>query len=155
MKIDEIMVEGRNGDVPIYYFAYGMLTDPELMQNIDLVGVGELKNFEFEMYAYANVHATPGATVLGCLWSIDRQVLSQLDRTEGYPSLYDRRTVPVVCNGQRYAAEVYVMTPETREWMQAEEPSKGYIDRIVRGYHNAGIPLEQLEQALRTTHENH
>ena len=155
MKIDEIMVEGRNGDVPIYYFAYGMLTDPELMQNIDLVGVGELKNFEFEMYAYANVHATHGATVLGCLWSIDRQVLSQLDRTEGYPSLYDRRTVPVVCNGQRYAAEVYVMTPATREWMQAEEPSKGYIDRIVRGYHAAGIPLAQLEQALRNTHENH
>lgn len=155
MKIDEIMVEGRNGDVPIYYFAYGMLTDPELMQNIELVGVGELKNFEFEMYAYANVHAAPGATVLGCLWSIDRQILSQLDRTEGYPSLYDRRTVPVVCEGRRYAAEVYVMTPATREWMQAEEPRKSYIDRIVRGYHAAGIPLAQLEQALRTTHENH
>ena len=47
MKIDEIMVEGRNGDVPIYYFAYGMLTDPQLMHGLELVGVGELRNFEY------------------------------------------------------------------------------------------------------------
>lgn len=151
MKITEVIAEGRNGDVPVYYFAYGMLTDPQIMQGIELVGVGELKNFEYEMFAYANVYPNPGHSVFGCLWAIDRQVISRLDQTEGYPSLYDRRTYPVVCNGQKYAAEVYIMTPQTREEMWNEQPTQGYINRIVRGYQNAGVPMLQLERAVQVS----
>jgi gamma-glutamylcyclotransferase (GGCT)/AIG2-like uncharacterized protein YtfP len=148
MKITEI-TEGRNGDVPVYYFAYGMLTDPEIMKGLQLVGVGELKNFEYEMFAYANVHPNPGHSVYGCVWSIDRQVIAQLDRTEGYPSLYDRRTYPVYVDGNKVVAEVYVMTPQTREELWNEQPSQQYVNRIVRGYKNAGVPMFQLERAIK------
>jgi predicted chitinase/gamma-glutamylcyclotransferase (GGCT)/AIG2-like uncharacterized protein YtfP len=146
MKITDVLDEA--GAAPIYYFAYGMLTDPELMPGAEFVGRAELKNFVFEMFTYANVFPYPGARVIGSLWAIDRQLLSQLDQTEGYPTLYDRKTVPVFANGERHEAAIYTMTPETREYMQGTEPNDAYIARLERGYNNAGIPLRQLDDAL-------
>ena len=139
----------ESGEYPTYYFAYGMLTDPEIMGDTELVGVGQLPNFKFEMMSYANVVPATGKKVYGCLWSIDRQLLSRLDRIEGYPYLYDRRTYPVYVDGEKYAAEVYVMTPETRMQLVKTEPTQSYISKIVRGYQHAGVPLEQLKQSLK------
>lgn len=150
MILDDLY-EGRNGDVPVYYFAYGMLTDPQIMGDSELVGVGELRNFEYEMFAYANVNPTPGRSVYGCLWAIDRQFIASLDRIEGYPSLYDRRTVPVYIDGKKYAAEVYIMTPATREDFYDTQPTQNYVNRIVRGYRAAGVPMFQLERAVQVS----
>lgn len=146
MRIDEVIVE--SSAAPIYYFAYGMLTDPEYMGAADLVGAAELHNFNFEMLLYANVVPESGSRVWGSLWSIDRQLLSQLDSIEGYPTLYDRKTVPVFVDGEKYVAEIYTMTPETRGELKHTQPSSGYIERIARGYRHAGIQLDQLTQAL-------
>ena len=148
MKIQEI-TEGRNADVPVYYFSYGMLTDPELMRGLDMVGVAELPNFEYKMYSWANVEHKPGSKVYGVLWAIDHNVIAQLDRAEGYPQLYDRRTYPVYVDGNKIAAEVYIMTPDTLEQVEGTAPSQGYVNRVVRGYKNAGVPLEQLHSALK------
>jgi predicted chitinase/gamma-glutamylcyclotransferase (GGCT)/AIG2-like uncharacterized protein YtfP len=152
MKFTDLLKEA--GAAPIYYFAYGMLTDPEIMPGATLVGAAELKNFVFEMFVYANVLPAPGARVIGSLWEIDRELLSQLDQTEGYPSLYDRKSVPVFCKGRRYEAEIYTMTPSTREHMQGSEPSEHYIRRLERGYENAGIPLRQLDDALDVVYQD-
>ena len=133
---------------PIFYFAYGMLTDPKYMFGADLVGVAELKNFEYKMYQFANVEPATGESVFGCLWAIDKEILSQLDKMEGYPTLYDRRTYPVYVNGEKYPAEVYVMTPNTLRSVQGTFPSKEYLKTVARGYINAGIPTEQIQAAL-------
>lgn len=148
MKINDILLEA--GAAPIYYFAFGMLTDPEYMQGVELIGVAELRNFRYEMLQYADVVPEAGSTVYGCLWSLDRAMLSQLDRIEGYPTLYDRKTVPAYVDGKKYVAELYTMTPETRQQLQGTRPSQGYINSIVRGYHNAGVPLDQLRNSLRS-----
>ena len=116
MRLTELLAPlTEAGAKPIYYFAYGMLTDPNNMESANLVGVATLPNYTFEMLQFANVVATPGSKVYGCLWEIDRDLLAQLDRTEGYPIFYDRKTVPVLCNGTRYEAELYTMTPASRE----------------------------------------
>lgn len=143
MRYDEFKPE------PIYYFAYGMLTDPGNMPDLEPVGAAKLPNFAFEMLAYANVVAMPNSHVDGVLWAIDRRTLSQLDRVEGYPSLYDRKTFPVFANGQRYEAWVYVMTPETRERLQGSLPSRNYVRSIRTGYRHAGVPLTQLVDFLQ------
>jgi hypothetical protein len=57
--------------------------------------------------------------------------------------------VPVQCNGKRYEAFVYTLTPESRQELEGSEPSKSYINKLVRGYNNAGIPLEQLQRTLK------
>lgn len=146
MKVQEIITEASA--VPIYYFAYGMLTDPEYMEAATLVGAAILPNFEFELLLYANVVPRSGSQVGGSLWAIDQKLLSELDAIEGYPNLYDRKTVPVFVGNQRYIAELYTMTPQTRKELEGTQPGQGYINRIVRGYQNAGVDLEQLSNAL-------
>lgn len=148
MKIKDILTEA--GAAPIYYFSYGMLCDPEYMQGIELIGVAELPNFRYTMLEYADVIPESGSRVYGCLWNLDRQFLSQLDRIEGYPKLYDRKTVPVYVDGEKYVAELYTMTPETREQLAGTRPSQSYINSIVRGYNNAGVPLDQLRTSLKS-----
>lgn len=147
MRSSDFLTEA--GEQPTYYFAYGMLTDPKLMQGRKLVGVAELPNFSYEMFAYANVFPTPGRSVYGCLWELTRQDIAELDRVEGYPYLYDRKTVPVKCDGRRFEAAIYTMTPATRDQLEPTQPSQGYVNRIVRGYKNAGVPMQQLKSALR------
>ena len=149
MRAHEFLTEA--GANPIYYFAYGMLTDPKVMQGADFVGMAELKNFEFEMFAYANVRPEPGSVVYGVLWSINREMLSQLDITEDYPRLYDRKTVPVFVDGQRVEEFVYTMTPQTRDQLKDTYPRRSYIMRLARGYQAGGVPISQLQTSLSET----
>ena len=149
MLIHEIM---ESGEAPIHYFAYGMLCDPDVMTEAELIGMAELPNFEYELLQFANVFPTPGSKVYGTLWNITRKFLSELDMIEGYPQFYDRKTVPVMVNGKRYEAAVYTMTPESRELLQGTHPSQRYINKIVKGYRHAGVPLGQLRAALQDTH---
>lgn len=133
---------------PIYYFAYGMLTDPDYLPGAELMGVAELRNFKFTMYAYANVEPETGSKVYGTLWKVDRNLLSALDQIEAYPELYDRRTYPVYLDGEKYPAEVYLMTPGTLKYIQHTTPKQQYINTILKGYNNAGVPTSQLYDAL-------
>lgn len=145
MILNDLLTEA--GAAPIYYFAYGMLTDPEIMQAAEFVGAATLPNFNFEFRGYANVYPGRGSAQ-GVLWVVSREFLSNLDRTEGYPYLYDRKTVPVMANGQRYEAFVYTMTPESAERMEGRVPTQSYLRLLVNGYDHAGLPLTQIKQAL-------
>ena len=136
------------GALPRYYFAYGMLTDPKIMGDIPLVGPAVLQNFRFELVQYANLVPEAGSRVHGSLWQVNDQIISELDQIEGYPNFYDRKTVPVVSNGKRYVAEVYIMTPESREWLEGTYPGKGYVRKLINGYRHAGLPIEQIYQGL-------
>ena len=147
MNLYDIVTE--SGAAPIYYFSYGMLCDPQYMHGAQLVGVAELRNFRFEMLQYANVLPAAGDQVYGCLWSLDRAMLRELDQIEGYPTLYDRKTVPAYVDGHKYITELYTMTPESRDRLQGSHPDQGYINSIVRGYNAAGVPLAQLRHSLK------
>ncbi len=144
----------ENTDPVIYYLAYGMLTDPEVMQGIDMVGAATLQGYEFEFAHYANIYQQPGGQVYGTLWAIDQAVLDQLDQIEGYPDFYTRHTVSVTSQGRRYSAQAYVMTDSAREDLAGQAPSSGYLQRLARGYQHAGLPLTQLKQAQRMVQES-
>lgn len=153
MLLSDFLLEA--GEQPIYYFAYGMLTDPDIMQGVELVGVAELPNFRYEMLQYANVFPDSGSTVYGCLWRVSRQLIGKLDQIEGYPQLYDRKTVPAYVDGKKYIAELYTMTPATRDQLSGTVPKQSYVNKIVRGYSHAGVPLEQVKLALKSAHKSH
>jgi gamma-glutamylcyclotransferase (GGCT)/AIG2-like uncharacterized protein YtfP len=141
-------------EAPIYYFSYGMLCDPSKMRGYELLGVGELKNFELKMYQFANVEQKFGSSVYGCLWQLDKNAIRKLDRVEGYPDLYDRRTYPVYLDGRKHVAEVYIMTPSTLNYAEGTYPNESYVKSVARGYINAGIPNSQLHDALKSSREN-
>jgi gamma-glutamylcyclotransferase (GGCT)/AIG2-like uncharacterized protein YtfP len=161
MKISEVVKleeAVRRRHLPIYYFAYGMLTDPQYMGDVGarMVGRAVLEGYELEMFLHANVHPNPGNQVIGTLWQINKSMLASLDRTEGYPDYYIRREVPVWCDAtdKRYKATVYVMTKGSRDDSIGRQPSPRYIEMIARGYHHAGIPLNQLEHAVEESKRN-
>ena len=106
------------------------------------------------MYQFANVEENTGDTTYGCLWEIDRAQLQRLDRMEGYPTMYDRKTYPVYVDGKKYEAEVFVMTPETRHYVRGTFPSRVYIEDVARGYLNAGVPTQQLKHSIEVAREN-
>lgn len=137
---------------PIYYVAYGMLTDPEYMSGVpgtvEYIGKAVLPNYQFELHYYADVVPTAGAYVDVVLWKVDAKSISYLDKTEGYPSLYDRKVVRVDFEGHRVEAFLYNMTPQTRERLLFRLPSRGYLRDVARGYLNAGISTDQLKHAL-------
>jgi gamma-glutamylcyclotransferase (GGCT)/AIG2-like uncharacterized protein YtfP len=144
----------ENSDQVIYYLAYGMLTDPDVMQGLDMVGAGVLRDYQFEFAQFANVYPEPGAQVYGTLWAIDSAVLSELDEIEGYPEFYTRDRVQVSCQGRKYTAQVYTMTAGAREDLQGSAPSSHYLARLTRGYNHAGLPQRQIQQALQALTES-
>jgi gamma-glutamylcyclotransferase (GGCT)/AIG2-like uncharacterized protein YtfP len=133
---------------PIFYFAYGMLTDPNIMRGVDLIGTASLPNYTLEMLMYANLVPMSGGRTVGALWSIGQALLDELDEVEGYPTLYTRKLLKVVSNGKEYDAEVYLMTSDTRTQLLDTDPSKSYVEKIKNGYSHCGIPLSQLTNAM-------
>ena len=147
MKMNEIITEA--GGQPIYYFAYGMLTDPSIMQGAQFVGRGQLQNYKFEFYKFADVVQSGSSHVEGVLWELpDEAMLRYLDGIEGYPNLYGRKIVPIFVDGQKYEAWVYYMTPSTHNWASENRmPSQSYVTTIVNGYKHAGISTRQVNIA--------
>jgi gamma-glutamylcyclotransferase (GGCT)/AIG2-like uncharacterized protein YtfP len=151
-----MLITEISDQLPIYYFAYGMLTSPRIMSQtaaytnvpVEAVGKAELKNHKLEMYHFANVAEETGSTVFGVLWKLDRKVIAELDAIEGYPQMYDRRTKAVYVDGKKYAAEVYMMTPETLESFEGSVASKTYINKVKQGYKHFKVPYEQVEKAV-------
>ena len=133
---------------PMYYFAYGMLTDQDNMPGARTVGPARLDNHRFEFLQYADVTPDPGSEVWGALWIISRELLSELDRVEGYPRMYGRQQLPVWHQLRRVEAWVYRMTPDTRYRTTRRAPSAGYVATLRRGYHDFGLPSSQIDQAL-------
>jgi gamma-glutamylcyclotransferase (GGCT)/AIG2-like uncharacterized protein YtfP len=147
MRIVDIIIEA--GGEPIYYFAYGMLTEPSHMRGARFVDRAALLNYKFEFRKYANIVETAGSQTDGVLWELPTDMIRELDQVEGYPSLYGRKTVPVYTeDGQRYEAWVYYMTPETVSGTKRDRmPSNSYVTTILNGYRHAGIASQQVNDA--------
>lgn len=142
--------ETRHSAPKTYYFAYGLLTNPGIMKEAELIGPAKLKNHRLEFYNFANVEESVGDTVYGALWQLPNGFVKYLDQIEGYPYMYDRRTVLVYCLGEKYPAEVYKMTPQFKEHFgKQRSPSRKYLEKLSRGYNRVGLPFEQLKYALQ------
>lgn len=139
----------RNNPAPVYYFAYGMLTDPKNMPGCQAIGAARLHNHRLEFYQYADVEEHAGSEVQGVLWSLPIDMLSQLDQVEGVPYLYNRKMLPVTVGGQRYEAYVYTMTPQARQQVRNRAPSVNYLRTLARGYIQFGLPNHQLHSAIQ------
>lgn len=134
-------------DDTVMYFSYGMLCDPDIMYrfDVDLVGVGYLRGYNLELYNHATVVKSSDG-MYGCLWRIDNVTLNQLDRIEGYPTYYTRITEPIQTSNETHDAWVYIMN---KNYMNPRHiPDDQYIETIAHGYRSAGVPLDQLIDAL-------
>jgi len=139
------MTNNASSDHPsIYFFAYGMLTDPKVMPAGSMVGKVKLSGFRIEFPRFANIVADPKACVWGVLWKINRVTLATLDYYENVPDMYSRISVSIPLYEKEVTAQAYTMTQKSRIKFADDFPSDSYIKNLEAGYRSAGINMNQL-----------
>jgi len=130
------------------YFAYGMNTNrSEMAQRCPgalSLGHARLVDRIFRFATHADVVKCRDSYVDGVLWTIDDFHLNALDRLEGYPYYYNRRSLRVAHNDRIVMAETYYMQPGNLDSL----PSQGYFDMVVEGYNQHNIPLDQVYNSV-------
>jgi len=130
------------------YFAYGMNTNrSEMAQRCPgalSLGHARLVDRIFRFATHADVVKCRGSYVDGVLWTIDDFHLNALDRLEGYPYYYNRRSLRVAHNDRIVMAETYYMQPGNLDSL----PSQGYFDLVVEGYNQHNTPLDQVYNSV-------
>jgi len=129
------------------YFAYGMNTNPKQMRlrcpAAQALGLATLPDHQLEFRTHATIAHTPGQVMQGVLWSITPADEAALDRLEGYPVYYGKKTVTVEHQGQQHQAMVYVMDST----MLLAPPHNHYYQTVAEGYDKFGLSRQQLVAA--------
>ena len=133
------------------YFAYGSNINLNQMEyrcpDASVVGPVVLDNYEllFRSSGVATIAPKEGGRVHGLLWSLTPECERSLDRYEGYPRFYKKRTVTVLDGtGRELAVMAYVMDERYRS---PALPSNSYYNGILEGYQQNGLPVAALKQA--------
>jgi gamma-glutamylcyclotransferase len=138
----------------IYYFAYGLNTNLDQMSircpEAKLLGPAKLKNHRLRFAFYADIVSDTSTSVDGVLWIVNKNCLDILDRFEGYPNFYNRKTVSVDYQGQKHKAEVYFMCSGNRDQL----PGNTYYSLVVKGYQENHVPVDQIEKSLKMLQKN-
>ena len=138
------------------YFAYGSNMDLDQMDyrcpESEVIGPVRLDGYKlaFRGAGFATILPCEGGSVEGVLWRISEMDERRLDRYEGYPRHYDKRTVQVLGkDGAHYKAMVYEMCPPLRD--QPALPRESYLNGILLGCRQNGLPLRPVREALQET----
>jgi gamma-glutamylcyclotransferase (GGCT)/AIG2-like uncharacterized protein YtfP len=130
------------------YFAYGMNTNVAGMSRRCPRAVSHghayLLDHVFRFSGPADVIKCRDSYVDGVLWTITDDCLAALDILEGYPHYYNRNYRNVWFDGRIVQALTYYMQPGHLD----SPPSDSYFDMVLEGYHEHGVPTEQLYNAL-------
>lgn len=137
----------------LYYFAYGMLTDPDIMYDGEFIGDGIVQDHKFEFRQFANVIESSGSRVRGVVWQITPDILDYLDQIEGYPTFYTRVKVSARTTKGVVTAEMYTMTDAAIKSIPPSPPTKKYLRSLYSGYSHAGISTAQIHKAIDELHQ--
>ena len=136
------------------YFAYGSnLNHAEMARRCPdsaPAGPAVLKGWQLTFQGVADIERQGGARTHGALWKVSQRDLEQLDRYEGYPSLYGRELLPVRLGGDELSAITYVMRDRNG---YLGLPSPSYLETIRQGYEEWGLPKLALEVAVARVRE--
>lgn len=140
----------------VIYFAYGA--------NLDLRGMrlrcpghiqmarAVLPDYRLVFRGVADIEQMQGEKVYGALYQLTQKHLGALDRFEGYPTLYKRKTVTVtIDDGTSVKALVYIMTD--RKWYAP--PGNGYLETIITGCRDWQTPEEYIRSIIKSAADSH
>jgi gamma-glutamylcyclotransferase (GGCT)/AIG2-like uncharacterized protein YtfP len=130
----------------IIYFAYGANLNREGMENRcpgnKPLCRAVLKNYRLIFKSVADIEEATNHNVHGALYEITKEHLRSLDRFEGYPRLYIRKTVPVITeDGREIKAIIYQMNDRN----QYASPYRGYLNTILLGCLQWQLPEEYIQ----------
>lgn len=143
-----------------YYLAYGSnLSVAQMAQRCpDAVYVGTAVLTDYRLLFkgsqsgnYLTVEPKKGYTVPLLVWKISERDESWLDRYEGYPDFYEKKTITVemhsLVDGEKITkvdALIYIMQGKRKLGC----PRQRYFDTCLEGYHRFGFDDRILKQAV-------
>ncbi len=132
------------------YFGYGANTSSDAMAfrcpAARPIGTGVLRGYKLAFRGVADIESSNGGIIYGVLWTITPECEASLDDYEGFPHLYEKKSVNVThedCGD--LVAMVYNMGKKTA----LESPAAGYVELISKGYRDFAIPMHQLSNAIK------
>tara|TARA_R100000655_G_scaffold77938_1_gene117307 strand:+ start:33480 stop:33935 length:456 start_codon:yes stop_codon:yes gene_type:complete len=136
------------------YFAYGANLNINGMKRrcpkAKPMGKFSLPSHKLVFKGVADIEEQDGSEVHGVLWDITEDCEKALDRFEGYPYLYLKRTSWRKINGYAEPVMFYVMR-NSKEYIM---PSTPYLECIKEGYEDFDLNIECLKNALDFTKKN-
>ena len=136
------------------YIAYGSNMDEGQMQfrcpDAKLIGKGKIKDWRLMFKGslsgnYATIEREENCEVPILLWKISVADERKLDRYEGYPNFYYKRTVEVEMDkGKTMKGMVYIMHEERKLGL----PTAHYYKILSDAYEKFGFDFNILEEAL-------
>ncbi len=108
-----------------------------LLENMTLVFKGNARGC-----GVATVEPMIGSDVPIGVWRISNDDEKALDRYEGYPYLYIKKTVRIHVDGREVKAMIYIMTLGH----VIVPPSEGYYNTIAQGYRDFGFDEKALAE---------
>lgn len=139
----------------LYYFAYGSNLLMEQMSNRCPSSLphtrGILRDYKLVYKAnprgrgVADVIKSKGDKVYGAIYEVTPEDLKKLDRYEGRPTVYDRKTVKVETRFGMIDCIVYIMSPK----FEYKLPSVEYFKKIFYGYGDWSLPQKFLTSSYK------
>ncbi|MBW9171200.1 gamma-glutamylcyclotransferase [Clostridium estertheticum] len=114
-----------------------------------LRGTGILKDYKLTFRgAYkgvVNIETCKNRSVPIVLWEVTEDCETALDMNEGFPTLYVKKKVEVIVDGEPRKTMVYIMVSEYTNVVA--QPTEYYFGVIARGYSDNRIDLKSLQIA--------
>lgn len=147
-----------------YYLAYGSNLNREQMAHrcpgAIPVGTGYIEGYRL-MYkgsssgAYLTIEKAKGHRVPVGVWCVDEADEKALDRYEGCPTFYYKKSMTITVKmdyGARIELEcfVYIMHEDRR----FEPPQRSYVETCEKGYKDFGFDMRYLDEAFGYTVRN-
>ena len=135
------------------YFAYGSNMSTKQLRERGLRPkrsfIAELRGHKLEFNKQGsdgsgkvNVERDGSSKVLGVVFEITQSDLAELDRYEGAPAHYGRKTVTVVSEeGESCSAITYIALRKA----EGLRPTAAYVRKIIEGAVEAGLPWTYIE----------
>lgn len=127
--------------------AYGRNLDIKRMEqkcpHAKLLGKAQLNGWEIDFGKYITLVPAEDKIVPVGLWEIDDTALSEIDKIEGYPTLYRKEYVQIEYNNKTFNALVYLLNDMTPYALPAD-----YIERLKIGYADFGYDFNIIQEAI-------
>ena len=134
-----------------YYLAYGSNLNKEQMQKrcpgAVPVGAMVLKGYELRFRGPLTIVKKKGGRAPLGIWQVSDEDEKSLDRYEGFPNFYYKKTLP----WKNMDAEVFMYV--MHEDRPLGIPSESYYEVCRQGYEDFGFTEERLKDALKISME--
>lgn len=165
-------VEPKPEEYKHYYFAYGSNLDEAQVQKrtpfAKFVCRVALKDYKltFVTYSYswkggiANVEPSEGDVVYGVLWHFTDEMLTKMDRYEGYPNKYTRKEVQVtklIDDASDMPQEITAIVYEIKSEIDKKDfqpAGDTYYNQIKAAYEKFALPMIVLEESQKYSTDN-